>query len=57
VLNQLRDQLDDDLGSRLSSLLTAAEVRATRRRLEGLLAAGRFAIPVEGWPSIPWPPF
>jgi uncharacterized repeat protein (TIGR03843 family) len=57
VLNQLSEQLDGDLGSRLSTLLNPAEVRATRRRLQGMLAAGRFAIPVEGWPSIPWPPF
>ena len=57
VLTRLTEQLDGDLGSRLSSLLTAAEVRATRRRVDGLLTAGRFAIPVEGWPSIPWPPF
>ncbi len=57
VLGRMAEQLDGDLGSRLSSLLTVAEVRATRRRLDGLLAAGRFPLPMEGWPSIPWPPF
>ena len=57
VLTRLTEQLDGELGSRLSALLTGAEVRATRHRLDGLLAVGRFAIPVEGWPSIPWPPF
>jgi uncharacterized repeat protein (TIGR03843 family) len=57
VLSTLTEQLDGDLGTRLSALLTGAEVRATRRRLAGLLGTGRFALPAEGWPSIPWPPF
>ncbi len=57
VLTTLTEQLDGELGTRLSALLTGAEVRATRRRLDGLLATGRFALPAEGWPSIPWPPF
>jgi uncharacterized repeat protein (TIGR03843 family) len=57
VLSTLTEQLDGDLGTRLSTLLTGAEVRATRRRLAGLLGTGRFALPAEGWPSIPWPPF
>ena len=57
ILTRLGEQLDDDLGSQLSPLLTRAEVRATRRRVDGLLADGRFPLPSEGWPSIPWPPF
>jgi len=57
VLTKLSEQLDGALGARLSTLLTGAEVRATRRRLDRLHAAGRFALPAEGWPSIPWPPF
>ena len=57
MLTQLTEQLDGELGARLASLLTGAEVRATRRRVDRLLAAGRFALPLEGWPSIPWPPF
>jgi len=57
VLTRLGEQLDGALGSRLATMLTRAEVRATRRRVDGLLAAGRFPLPSEGWPSIPWPPF
>ncbi|MDQ1586100.1 MAG: hypothetical protein QOH80_1465 [Actinomycetota bacterium] len=57
VLRRLDTQLDGDLGERLGTLLTRAEVRATRRRVTGLLAGGCFTLPAEGWPSIPWPPF
>jgi hypothetical protein len=57
VLRRLDAQLDGDLGERLATLLTRAEVRATRRRVTGLLAGGCFTLPAEGWPSIPWPPF
>ena len=57
VLHRLGEQLDGDLGAQLATLLTRAEVRATRRRIDGLLSDGRFAVPSEGWPSIPWPPF
>ena len=57
VLTRLGEQLDGDLGGRLATLLTRGELRAARRRVDALLAAGRFGLPVEGWPSIPWPPF
>jgi uncharacterized repeat protein (TIGR03843 family) len=57
ALDDLRVQLDGDLGERLAGLLTSAEVAATRRRITRLLRAGRFPQPGPGWPSIPWPAF
>jgi len=57
ALGRLADDLDADLGERLSGLLTTAEIRATQRRLARLLSAGRFPQPGPGWPSIPWPAF
>ncbi|MBI3750201.1 MAG: SCO1664 family protein [Chloroflexi bacterium] len=45
------------LDRRLRELLAPREVVATRRRVEALLAAGRFPGPNPDWPAIPWPPF
>jgi uncharacterized repeat protein (TIGR03843 family) len=56
-LERVRDGLDGDLGVRLRELLSAAEVRATRRRVEALLADPVFPQPSPNWPAIPWPPF
>ncbi len=56
-LERIRASLDSDLGASLRGLLSAVEVRATRRRLDGLLAEGRFPLPSPSWPAIPWPPF
>ena len=56
-LERIRDGLEGDLGASLRELLSAMEVRATRRRLDGLLAEGRFPLPSPTWPAIPWPPF
>jgi hypothetical protein len=57
-LERIRDALTGgDLGPRLRELLAAGEVRATRRRVESLLEAGRFPFPSPTWPAIPWPPF
>ncbi len=57
-LERIRDGLTGgDLGPRLRELLSAGEVRATRRRVHGLLEAGRFPVPSPTWPAIPWPPF
>lgn len=44
------------LGAALRELLAAAEVEATRIRVEELLAAGIFPSPNPEWPAIPWPP-
>jgi uncharacterized repeat protein (TIGR03843 family) len=57
VLRRLGEGLDADLGTELTSLLTRAEVRAARRRVDQLISEGRFPLPSEGWPAIPWPPF
>jgi len=56
-LERVRDALGGDLGGTLSGLLSRLEVRATQRRIEALLAAGRFPYPSPDWPAIPWPPF
>jgi hypothetical protein len=56
-LTRIREALDGDLGVALRELLSRAEVTATRHRVDGLLAAGRFPLPSGTWPAIPWPPF
>jgi len=45
------------LGVALDTLLTASEVRATRRRVRRLLETGVHPSPSPDWPSVPWPPF
>jgi uncharacterized repeat protein (TIGR03843 family) len=49
--------LNGDLALTLRELLSAAEVDATRRRVEGLLATRRWPMPSPHWPAVPWPPF
>lgn len=44
------------LATRLTELLTPAEIKALRGRVGVLLAAGRHPVPSGEWPSIPWPP-
>jgi uncharacterized repeat protein (TIGR03843 family) len=56
-LAHLADRLDDDLGERLSGLLTPREVEATRRRVQRLLRVGTLPEPGQGWRAVPWPPF
>ncbi|MFF4488486.1 SCO1664 family protein [Streptomyces sp. NPDC001544] len=58
VLEGLRNALSDggELALRLARLLTAAEVEATRARVEALLASGKHPEPSGEWPAIPWPP-
>jgi uncharacterized repeat protein (TIGR03843 family) len=56
-LRRLREGLDADLGATLRTLLSRTEVRATVRRVDALLASGRFPLPSPTWPAIPWPPF
>ena len=56
-LERIRAGLDDELRPALAGLLSRAEVRATTRRVEALLEAGRFPFPSPHWPAIPWPPF
>jgi hypothetical protein len=62
VLGRLRAGLSDPnragtLAACLAPLLSRAELRATRRRLERLLSSRRFPVPSGDWPAIPWPPF
>jgi uncharacterized repeat protein (TIGR03843 family) len=57
VLHRLGTALDGSLGTELSALLTRAEVRATRQRIDRLVTEGHLPFPDEGWPAIPWPPF
>ena len=56
-LARIRGALDADLRGALLELLAPTEVDATARRVDDLLASGRFPLPSETWPAIPWPPF
>ncbi|WP_107080741.1 SCO1664 family protein [Streptomyces leeuwenhoekii] len=58
VLGALREALKDGgaLADRLAGLITAAELGATRARVEALLASGTHPEPGGEWPAIPWPP-
>ena len=56
-VEQIRAGLDEELGETLTGLLSRLEVRATARRVDALLASGRFPFPSPDWPAIPWPPF
>jgi uncharacterized repeat protein (TIGR03843 family) len=55
-LERIRAALERDLGSDLRTLLSKAEVRATARRIDDLLAQKVFPYPSPTWPAIPWPP-
>ena len=55
VLGRLRAEYDDGLADVLGELLTQAEVRRTRRRIERLLRSGCFPQPSRDWPPVPWP--
>lgn len=56
MLRRLRADLAGALGDRLCELLDPAEVTATRRRIDQLLAAGVFPQPDPRRPALPWPP-
>jgi len=56
-LTRIRAALEADLGEALADLLAAGEIAATIERVDELLASGRFPLPSETWPAIPWPPF
>ncbi len=56
-LECIREAIDGELGTTLGGLLSRLEVRATVRRTEALLTAGRFPYPSPDWPAIPWPAF
>ncbi|MFG2131176.1 SCO1664 family protein [Streptomyces sp. NPDC048751] len=44
------------LATRLTPLITAAELDATRARVDALLESGTHPEPTGEWPAIPWPP-
>ncbi|MEU6552494.1 SCO1664 family protein [Streptomyces sp. NPDC046915] len=58
VLKGLKDAMADGgiLGARLAGLITAAELDATRARVDALLTSGKHPEPSGEWPAIPWPP-
>jgi hypothetical protein len=57
ALREFRANLDGLLCEPLSALLSAGEVHATRRRVDRLIATGKYPQPSEDWPAVPWPPF
>jgi len=57
ALRHLDEDLDGRLGAQLAGLLTRREISAARHRVGRTIAEGAFPFPVEGWPTIPWPPF
>jgi hypothetical protein len=57
TLDDLREQLSGELGTRLHELLDPGEVRATARRVARLRSRGTFPQPDPNRPAIPWPPF
>ncbi|MFJ9630356.1 SCO1664 family protein [Streptomyces sp. NPDC101175] len=58
VLQGLSAALEDGggLAGKLAELITAAELDATRARVDALLATGKHPEPSGEWPAIPWPP-
>jgi uncharacterized repeat protein (TIGR03843 family) len=56
TLERLRDALTAGLCATLSRHLTAAELAQLLARVDRLLATGRFPVPGDRWPAIPWPP-
>ncbi len=56
MLRRLRRDLDGSLGETLADLLTTAEVRRTRARVDRLLSTRRHPEPSDDWPAVPWPP-
>jgi hypothetical protein len=56
-LERLRAALREDLATGLRAHLASAEIAALTRRVNRLLASGRFPQPSRSWPAIPWPPF
>lgn len=57
VVEAVRAALDGSLGAELATLLTRAELTATKRRTDALLSTGRFPRPDPRRPAIPWPPY
>ncbi|MEE6259906.1 SCO1664 family protein [Plantactinospora sonchi] len=56
MLDGLAGALAGPLGESLAEHLTIGEVAATARRVDRLRDGGRFPVPSDEWPAIPWPP-
>jgi uncharacterized repeat protein (TIGR03843 family) len=57
ALLQLQQALTDGgLTGELARWLSAAEVTATKRRVEQLLTSRAYPYPPDDWPAVPWPP-
>ena len=57
VLRRLATDWETGLAGVLSELLTMAEVRAVRRRVQRLVSRRRFPTPPNDWPAIPYPAY
>lgn len=56
MLDRLATRLDGALGEELAEHLTIGEVAAVAARVDRLRDTGRFPLPPEEWPAMPWPP-
>jgi uncharacterized repeat protein (TIGR03843 family) len=56
LLRLQRALADGGLSPELARWLSAAEVTATSRRVEQLLASRSHPYPPDDWPAVPWPP-
>lgn len=56
VLGELAAGLVGSLGEELVEHLTISEIAEVLARVNRLLEVGRFPVPSDDWPAIPWPP-
>ncbi|MEU1813426.1 SCO1664 family protein [Micromonospora aurantiaca (nom. illeg.)] len=56
MLDGLAGQLRGPLGEELAEHLTVGELAALAERVERLGESGRFPLPPQEWPAMPWPP-
>lgn len=56
-VQRLADELAGGLGAELRQLITGIELTATLERCHALVRTGKFPLPSEDWPAIPWPAF
>ncbi|MEU1888762.1 SCO1664 family protein [Micromonospora sp. WMMD987] len=56
VLDALAGQLAGELGDELAEHLTLGEVAEVGARVRRLRDAGRYPLPPQEWPAMPWPP-
>ncbi|MFB9547228.1 SCO1664 family protein [Micromonospora sagamiensis] len=56
MLDALAGQVDGPLGEDLAAHLTLTEIRRLAARIDALRESGRFPLPSQDWPAVPWPP-